>query len=42
MNQGRSNHGLIKYSQNIFTFGGKWIPNPNKSAEVYNIIQNSW
>ena len=38
----RAHHGLSKMDQRIFAFGGfnGWYN--NKSAEVYDVVKNSW
>ena len=42
MNEARSSHGLSKRDQKIFAFGGYDGSNPMKSAEVYDVVKNSW
>ena len=42
MNKTRVHHGLQKMTQKILTFGG-YNGNQNmKSAEIYDVVQNSW
>ena len=42
MNKPRATHGLQKMAQKIFAFGGYEGFNPKKSAEVYDVVNNSW
>ena len=42
MNTARQDHGLLKMAQRIFVFGGIKRYDSIRSAEVYDVIQNSW
>ena len=42
MNFPRCHHGLYKMARKIFAFGGSNGQSSMKSAEVYDIVQNSW
>ena len=42
MNRARQDHGLLKITQKIFAFGGSDTDTYMKSAEVYDVAQNSW
>jgi len=42
MHEFRHFHGVQKISQRIFAFGGRVGGYPLDSAEVYDIVQNSW
>ena len=41
MNQSRGLHGVQKMAQKIFAFGG-FDEDFMKSAEVYDVLENSW
>ena len=42
MNESRSSHGLLKMDQKLFAFGGYDVLVRFKSAEVYDVVKNSW
>ena len=42
MNEPRYEHGLQKMALKIFAFGGYGSQSPIKSAEVYDVMKNSW
>ena len=43
MQHPRDTHGLQRITQKIFSFGGRGNDSkPMKSAEVYDVVQNSW
>ena len=42
MNEARYRHGLQKMTQKIFAFGGSRLAPEVGSAEVYDVVQNSW
>ena len=43
MNKSRKKHGLMKVAQKIFAFGGDDDHyHASKSAEVYDVVKNSW
>ena len=43
MNHPRIKHGIMKMAQKIFVFGGVTDNGfYTKSAEVYDVVQNSW
>ena len=43
MNMVRSSHGLFKMHQKLFAFGGfDHFKIPTKSAEVYDVVKNTW